>query len=155
MKTVPVPKLLAISLAFIFVIGPAAAGVFDQLEGVVQNKTYTRESAKLSGYTSSALYSPLEPHHAKIDLDRFVDNSIQPKAELATFNLFDKNLWQSIPASGPYCSTCASNNATKTWKSVMLDNYDTAFIKKYKTTTSMFAGGGGAGGAPGGGGCCG
>jgi hypothetical protein len=148
MKITTVLKLLAISLVFIFLTGPAAAGVFDQLDGLIQEKYYSRESTRLSGYMSSTQYSLLEPQFAKPDLDVFADTSVKPRSDLAKIDLIEKDLWQSLPTSGPYCPTCGFNNATKSFGSI--------FTEEYKSPLSKFYfGGAGAGGAPGGGGCCG
>jgi len=148
MKTTSVLKLLAVNLVLIFIIGPAAAGVFDQLDGLIGEKYYSRESTKLSGYISSAQYSLLEPQFAKPDLAVFSDTSVKPRSDLAKTNLIEKDLWQSLPTSGPYCPTCGFNNATK--------SFGTIFMEEYKSPLSGYFFGGSAGaGAGGGGGCCG
>lgn len=108
MKITTVLKLVAISLVFIFLTGPAAAGVFDQLDGLIQEKYYSRESTRLSGYMRSAQYSLLEPQFTKPDLDVFTDTSVKPRSDLAKIDLIEKDLWQSLPTSGPNCPTLDS-----------------------------------------------
>jgi hypothetical protein len=133
MKTTTVLKLLAISLVLIFIIGPTTASKYDSLV-----------SAKLSAYTSSSGYTLLEPQIAKPDLDPIADLSLKPKSN----QVFEKELWQSVPTTGPYCSTCDFNNATRSFVNI--------FREEYKSTLSKFYFGGAAGtGGGGGGGCCG
>jgi hypothetical protein len=138
MKTTTALKLLVISLAFIFIIGPTTASRYDSLE-----------SAILSGYKSSSGYSLLEPHFEKPDLNVFTDFTVKPKSDLAKFDLFEKDLWQTLPTSGPYCSTCGYNNATKTFGSVFTHDFSSP------VSGFFFGGAGGGAGASGGGGCCG
>ncbi len=148
MKSTSVRMVLAISLVFIFIIGPATAGVFDQLEGSIQEKSYLRESAKVLAFKSSDQYSLLEYKFAK-HVDGFADSSLIAKSDIVEFDLFEKNLWTVLPAAGPHCSSCGFNNATRSFGSV--------FTEEYKTSLSKFYfGAAGGGGAPGGGGgCCG
>lgn len=148
MKTISLQKLLAFSLVFIFIIGPATAGVFDQLEGRIQEKTYSRESVKLSSFKSSSHYSLLEPKFTKYGLDELAEYIITPKSDIVTVNLFEKDLWQVLPATGPHCSSCGFNNATRSFGSIFMEEYEMPSAKFY-------FGGSGGGGAPGGGGCCG
>jgi hypothetical protein len=133
MKTTTVLKLLAISLILIFSIGPTTASKYDSLV-----------SAKLSAYTSSSRYTLLEPQIAKPDLDLIPDLSLKPKSN----RVFEKDLWQSIPTTGPYSSTCGFNNATRSFVNIIKEEYNSPFSKFY-------FGGGAGGGGGGGGGCCG
>jgi hypothetical protein len=138
MKTSAVLTLSAIILVFIFIIGPAAASKYD-----------SRESAFLLGYKNSSAYSLLEPRLGKPDLAGFTDLSVKSKTDLVKFDLFEKELWQSIPATGPYCTTCGFNNATKAFGSTFTEDYTSPM-------SGFFFGGGVSGaGAAGGNGCCG
>ena len=148
MKTTSLTRLFIISLVFILLLGTAEAGVFDQLEGLIQENHYSRESGKISGYFSSSQYSLLEPHLGKPDLDLFTDFSLKPKSDLAKFDVIEKDLWKDIPSSGPYCPSCALGNSTKTFGEVFTENYKSP-------KAEFFFGGSGGAGAPGGGGCCG
>ena len=141
-------KLLAVTLVFIFIIGPATAGVFDQLEGRIQEKSYSQESMKLLAFKSSDQYSLLEHKFAKPGVNVFADSSLIAKSEIVEFDLFEKNLWEVLPATGPHCSTCGFNNATKSFVSILSEEYKSPMSKFY------FGGAGGGGGSAGGG-CCG
>jgi hypothetical protein len=145
MNTTTMLKLFAISLAFIFIIAPVTAGVFGQLDGLIRDKSYTRESTKLSGYIGSSQYSLLEPKFSKPDLGGFADLSIKPKSDLAKIGIIEKDLWQSIPTTGPYCPTCGFNNATKSFGSM--------FSEEYKSPLKGYFFGGSAAGAGASGGC--
>jgi hypothetical protein len=147
MKTTFALKLAVISLVLIFMTGPAAAGVFDQLEGVVKEKFYSRESGKLSGFMSSPQYSLLEPRITKPNLTPFSDGA--SKSALIQIDVPVKDLWQEIPTTGPNCPTCGFNNATYKFGAVFEEDY------KSILPDGFFFGGVGGAGAPGGGGCCG
>jgi len=62
--------------------------------------------------------------------------------------VYDKALWQTLPATGPYCSTCAIKNATRAYNSVIKENY-----YANSPTSGFFFGGMGFDGG-GGGACC-
>jgi hypothetical protein len=145
MKTTSLLRLMIISLFSISLIGSVAAGVFDQLEGRIQDKHFERESTRLSGFMSSPQYTLLEPKFAKPDLARFSDG--MPKSDMIKIDLFEKNLWREIPAIGPHCPTCGFDNATTKFGSMFTEDYKTLM------PNSFFGGGGGGAGA--GGGCCG
>jgi len=147
MKPTTLLRLMVICLFSISLIGSAAAGVFDQLEGRIQDKHFERESTRLSGFMSSPSYSLLEPHFAKPDLAVFSGG--MPKSDMIQIDIHEKSLWKEIPSTGPYCPTCGFDNATT--------KFGTMFTEDYRSLLpeGFFFGGGGGAGAPGGGGCCG
>ncbi|MDD1707122.1 MAG: hypothetical protein LUO81_02890 [Methanoregulaceae archaeon] len=127
MKTTTALKLLAITLILIFIVGPTTASAA------------TGKAAILEGYKSSSSISSsnnIKPDWAKLDLP------------VATFETYEKDLWQSLPATGPYCSSCAIKNATRAYNSLMKEDYFA-----YSPLSGFFFGGGGFDGG-GGGACC-
>lgn len=120
-------KLLALTLIFVFIIGPTTASTGDK-------------SSLLSGYQSSFGNSMIKPStYDGINL---------------SLNTNPKPAWVT---SEKFCSTCALKNATKTWDSVLSDDVASVINKQYSKKFSgfFFGGAGGSGGAGGGGGCCG
>jgi hypothetical protein len=148
MKTTPLLSLMVISLVSISLIGPAAAGVFDQLEGVVREKEFSRETVRLSGFMSSPSYSLLEPRITKPNLTPYSGGGFA-KTEMIQIDVPEKDLWRQIPTTGPNCPTCGFKNATYTFGAVFGEDYRSLLPEGF------FFGGGGGAGAPGGGGCCG
>ena len=127
MKTTTALKLLAITLILIFIVGPTTA------------LAATGKAAILEGYKSSSSISSsnnIKPDWAKLDLPT------------ATFDVYKKDLWQSLPATGPFCSTCATKNATRAYNTIMSGN-----LFKNSPLSGFFFGGGGFDGG-GGGACC-
>jgi len=150
MKTITAARVLTICLVLIFTIGPAAAGVFDQLiNAAAESQSYLRESGKFTVYMSSDQYSLLESRFAKPNMSLFSDQI--SKSDVIEVDIPEKDLWKSSPVTGPYCPTCGFKNATKSFGSLFTEDYSA-----YASGKSSFFFGGGAGGAPaGGGGCCG
>jgi hypothetical protein len=148
MKTKMVLTFSAITLFLILITGPTTAGVFDQLDGLIQEKYHSRESVKLSGYMNSSGYSLLEPQFAKPELNAITDFGTNQKSDLIKIDLVEKDLWKSLPTSGPYCPTCGFKNATKSFGSIFTEDYSAP-------VSGFFFGGSGGGAGPAGGGCCG
>jgi hypothetical protein len=132
MKATTVFKLLALTLIFVFIIGPTTAATSGQ-------------EALIAGYIKSSM-----SNHANIinpNLSVFTDTSAKP--------IFEKNLSQFVTAEQG-CSKCALKNATKTWNSVLGDQYNSVITAEYSKKFSGFYFGAAAGApAGGGGGCCG
>jgi hypothetical protein len=147
MKATTLLSIIVLSLFSISLVGTAAAGVFDQLEGRIQDKHFERESTRLSGFMSSPSYSLLEPRITKPNLTPFSGGIT--KTEMIQIDTPEKDLWRQIPATGPYCPTCGFKNATYTFGAVFGEDYRSLLPEGF------FFGGGGGAGAPGGGGCCG
>ena len=140
MKATTVFKLLALTLVFVFIIGPTAATTIE-----------SQKSALISGYKMgpSTYANSINP-----DLNVFGNISVIKPNPVS--DPYQTNLWQALPksttglpGSDTFCSPCALKNATKTFNSVLTDNY-----KNYKYSSFYFGASAGAG-AGSGGGCCG
>jgi hypothetical protein len=138
MKATTVFKLLALSL--VSIIGPTTATTYD-----------SGKAALISGYKmgSSTYANSINP-----DLNVFGNISVIKPSPVS--DPYQTDLWQALPksdtglpGSDTFCSPCALKNATKTFNSVLTDNY-----KNYKYASFYFGASAGAG-ASGGSGCCG
>lgn len=137
METTTALKLLAITLVFIFIIGPTTASPKFALTGFESGK-----SAIIAEYKSSSTLS-LSPN-LKPD---WVTSDPKVLFDSAKSDLHEKNLWKAFPDFVPYCSTCAFKNSTENFESMWMQNYESKF-------KGFYFGGGAAGTAGGGSGCC-
>jgi hypothetical protein len=131
MKATTVFKLLALTLIFVFIIGPTTAATSGQ-------------EALIAGYIKSSMstsfgISPIKP-------STYNGINLSPDA-------YPKPAWV---ASEKFCSACALKNVTNGENSVLMGDYASVLNKQYsKQFTGFFFGSAAGAPAGGGGGCCG